>query len=170
MKSYSPMNRIAWKWINSQKHISYQDWTLKQQLVKKVVQLLPGRNCEKGVLPASSALSPEGIQLASAHLPINNFFPVLQSGSEVCKPDWLSELGVLGVHFLGGTLKTGGAKCEVQTFHSSGRSWYLGVSSWLFGTVMEAEFIGRVCLSLSYQFRHGSFPTCLMFRNHSASF
>ena len=99
------------------------------------------------------------------------FLPcLLQSGSEICKPDWLSELGVLGAHFLGGTLKTGGAKCEVQTFHSSGRSWYLGVSSWFFGTVMEAEFIGRVCLSLSYQFQHGSFPTCLMFRNHSASF
>ena len=82
-------------------------------------------------------------------------------GSEVCKPDWLSELGVLGAHFLGGTLKRGGAKCEVQTFHSTGRSWYLGVSSWLFGTVMEVEFIGRVCLGLCVSAFPTSFSMCI---------
>ena len=38
------------------------------------------------------------------------------------------------------------------------------------GGVYRESVSRSLCLSLSYQFQHVYFPTCLMFRNHSASF
>lgn len=45
------------------------------------------------------------------------------------RPRWLSELGILGACLSGGNLKSWGTRYWVQTLHSSGRNWELGVAS-----------------------------------------
>ena len=92
---------------------------------------------------------------------------------------WLSELGDLAVCSLGGdlavcslggSLKSWGARCVLQTLHSLGRSWELGIHSWLCGTVPMVGFMARLCLSFSYPFLCGHFLSHPIWRSHSPSF
>lgn len=60
--------------------------------------------------------------------------------SHAHKPKWLSQLGVSGMCSLGGSLKCWGTKCGLQTTHSSGSSWELGVLSRLYGTALGGVY------------------------------
>ena len=66
----------------------------------------------------------------------------LYRGSLGHKPDWVSELGVLGTCPSDGSLKSWGPSfCGVQTLHSLKRIWELGVPSQLYGTVLKVGFM-----------------------------
>ena len=75
----------------------------------------------------------EGVDIGSA-LPLltsaSLFVIVLYiCGTQEYQPHWLSELANLETHPSGGSLKSWGPICVVQTLHSSGRSWELEVFS-----------------------------------------
>lgn len=53
-------------------------------------------------------------------------------------------------------------RCEVQTFHSSGKSWKLRVTSWLYSTVLGVE-----CF---LPFWHGYFLVWQIYSSYLASF
>lgn len=69
---------------------------------------------------------------------------------------WLSELGVLGAQPSGGSLESWGTTCVVQiiNYQENAGSWD---PSWLYGIVLEVEFMARVCLRFSYSFQCGYF-------------
>lgn len=52
-----------------------------------------------------------------------------------CKFCWFSKLGALGTNHLGGSLKSWGAKCRVQTLQCTRRSWDFGLLPWLYDAV-----------------------------------
>lgn len=76
------------------------------------------------------------------------------------KLHWLSELGVLDVFALNGSLSSWS-----QGLCFSGRRLELRVTSWLHGVVPGIGFMVRLCLRLSNLFPCGYFLICLMYRN-----
>lgn len=70
-------------------------------------------------------------------------------GSGRHKRYWLSQLGVLEAHLLGGGPKSLGIRFGVQSICSSGRSLELWVPSWWWVVVLKMGFMGKLCLSLS---------------------
>ena len=95
-------------------------------------------------LSAPSMLS-WGVPIANAHAPMKNcFFVCCSSVGLEHEPCWWSDLGVLGAHPSGGSRKSWDARYAVQTLHSSGRSWELGVLSWWYSTVLGVGFMVRV--------------------------
>lgn len=83
---------------------------------------------------------------------------------------WLSKLDVLGTCLSGACLKTQGAKCGVQTLHSSGRSWELCVPSQLCVTVCQGRSLGKMLSASPTHFSVGFFPIHLMCRCRLARF
>lgn len=67
----------------------------------------------------------------------------------------LSKLDVLGAHLSRAVLKRWGARCRIQTLHTSGNRV---VSSFLIvGAVLGIRSMVRLCLSLSNSFNVGLF-------------
>lgn len=62
-------------------------------------------------------------------------------------PIAFQKLDDLGAQLLGGSLKSWGIRCGIQTLHMSGRSWELLVPSQL--CVSGVGFMAILCLSLS---------------------
>lgn len=89
--------------------------------------------------------------MVRACAPINNRFCVCYSPVNLMNASHTGflQLGVLGAHPLGGSLKNWSTECVVQTLHSSEISWELEVPSWLYGTVPGMGFMALLCLSLS---------------------
>lgn len=86
---------------------------------------------------------------------------------------WFSELGVLGGCPSGRCPKSWNARYQVQILCSSERSWELWVPYHLYVTALSLDFMGRVCLSLSYPFINrwcGYFFICLKCRSYVVRF
>lgn len=79
----------------------------------------------------------------------------------------VSELGVLGAHPSGWSLKHWGARCWAQTLCSLGR-WELGSPLPIVWCCVGEGFM-RVCLSLSHQNQCGYFLICFIYRSYSAN-
>lgn len=56
-----------------------------------------------------------------------------------------------------GALKVGVLDVYSPPLYSPGRSWELAVPSQMYGAVPGAQFMRRLCLSLSYPFQYGRF-------------
>ena len=122
-----------------------RSWTLRWQLVKYAVELLPENDWAMGAFPASSALNPGGMAAASPYAPVKNcLFVFCSPVSHVNASPWFSDLGVLGTHPLDGNFKSRSARCAVQTLCSSVRSSELGVPSWLYHAILGI-YGTRVC-------------------------
>lgn len=103
--------------------------------------------------------------MGSCQEPVENWFFVCYS---LVGPNWWLELGVLEAYPSGGSFKSWGARLWVQALHSSGKSWKLGVSFQLYGTVPGVGFMAKVYCSLSYPFWCGIFLIHSMCKSHSA--
>lgn len=68
------------------------------------------------------------------------------------KPKRVTRQRGLGSLCLGGSLKSWGTGCVVQTLHSSGSDWELRVPCWLYGALPGMGFMVWMCLSLSHLF------------------
>lgn len=106
--------------------------------------------------------SPGEIAMVRVWVTIENCFFVCDSP--------VGELGVVGSHTSGVSLKSWGIRYVIQILYSFGRSWELGVPSWFYGSVPGMGFMMRVCLSFSYPFRYGYLLIHLVCRSHSVSF
>lgn len=108
---------------------SSESWILRQPLVNCAVRPLPRKDLEMRVSTCTlSAESWENHCIKVLKLPLRTASLAVSCGTHVPKSCWLSELGIWGPHPSSGNLKSWGARCSIQTLHSSGRSWELGFS------------------------------------------
>ena len=90
------------------------------------IDLFQGKTGRWALFPTPSALGPLLWFLTPPPLTTASFFAMVLwfCGCKFC---WLSKLENLGAYHLGGSLKSWGAKCGVQTLHCTKRSWDFGL-------------------------------------------
>lgn len=101
--------------------------------------------------------------------PLRTAFFLQSHWSHRSKSHWLSVIGVFKAHPSDGSLRSCGARCEVQTLDSSGRIWELGGFLSIVWHMLGVRFMTQVCLGLSYLFQCEYFLSHLMCRSHSVS-
>lgn len=149
-----------------------------QQLIRYVVKFLTGKDWEWAFWPVPFVLSIIILYYYTILLPrwilihpltTDSLFAVVMWDSWM-QSHWLSELGLLEVYPLGGSLKIWGTRCVAQNLGFSGRSWNLRVPSYCMFIVSRLGFMARVFLSLSYPFWCCYFLSHLKCSRHSTCF